>query len=188
MRRNYKGEILTSNLSRAAKARGYRKEMVRERQRSEEVLTDACHETAKCIPQVTIEPKRVQCRRGSAVGDTFHTSRPRTKEIVATFKKKDRRIEMFPVPVPFRNIGWFAIAPSTKGCGELLARASEDSKENYLCLTGGSILCSLGRTFTKINCRLERQLHVITVRNQEADFLQLVVLHEISKILYHQKA
>lgn len=96
--------------------------------------------------------------------------------------------EMFSVPVPFRNIGWFAIAPSTKGCGELLARVSEDSKENYLCLTGGSILCSLGRTLTKINGRLGQQLHVINVRNQEADFLQLVVLHEISKILYHQKA
>ena len=95
MRRNYKGEKLTSNLSRAAKARGYCKEMVRERQRSEKVLTDASHETAKCIPQVTIEPKRVQCRRGSAVGDTLHTSRPRTKEIVATFKKKDRRCSQF---------------------------------------------------------------------------------------------
>ena len=65
---------------------------------------------------------------------------------------------MFPGIVPFWIIGWFAIAPSTKGCGELLENVSEDSKENCICLTAGSMLCqwSSGK-----HHQLTEQLHVI---------------------------
>jgi hypothetical protein len=35
--------------------------------------------------------------------------------------------------------------------GAVLVKVSEDSIENYMCLTAGSMLWSLGRTFTEIN-------------------------------------
>ena len=62
----------------------------------------------------------------------------RREKIVATFKKKG--LEMFLGLVLFRIIGWFSIAPSMKGCGELLAKVSEDQKKRIVSgLAAGSI-------------------------------------------------
>ena len=183
------GEKLTSNLSRAAKARGNRKEMVRERQRSEKVLTDASHETAMYSPGHHRAQKSPMQERECHWRHFAYLQIADERDRGHVQKKKDRRCSQF-----------LYHSGTLDGLQSRQARRDAGScwqgfqriRKKIICVSLQDPFCARWeelRTFTKINCRLEQQLHVITVSNQEADFpVPLVVLHEISKILYNRVA